>query len=272
MQRYIFKIFYLGNYFTGSQRQANGMSIFNLVELAFVKSKHISSFRDSNFIAMSRTDMGVSALASYFTLDLNKKPMINWVNKYLPKDNSIIIYNFAKISQDFNPRYPEYKIYKYALFDVDMDIMSNLNRLHGFFGIHDFSNLMRKDGAGERNPITEILEISIEQLGNAVILTFRGDKFGREQIRKMVGYITDKSLLKVSPSHILKDTTINVCSAPAKFLFLVDAKFSIQNINWVHDTKNLLQFEKLLQRMYQETNLVYFQSTMINQLISDLTK
>ena len=46
LQKYLFRVFYIGNYFNGFQRQPNGNTVENYIEMAFIRSHLISSFNE----------------------------------------------------------------------------------------------------------------------------------------------------------------------------------------------------------------------------------
>ncbi len=266
MIRYVFKIYYLGNKYTGSQRQANGQGVFNHVEIAFIKSNYINSFKESKFIAMSRTDVDVSALSNVFVLELKNTPHLNKINKFLPKDNSIIIYDYAEIDADFNPRHVHHKVYKYMIENPNQEIINKLNRIKHFEGTHNFSNLIKKDGAGTKNPISNIYQIDIQKINTNFIITFKGDKFGREQIRKIIGYITDEKFLDIEPNEILIPSEIEVSSADPQFLVLFDTKYD-GKIDW-HFNQKILQFSNLIKNNEYSINIKLYQTSMLKFLLN----
>ena len=89
-KRYAFKVYYIGKYFTGFQRQPNGMGVENYIENAFIESGCITSFKDNFYISTSRTDTGVNAISNIFTLDLEKKPNLDQINDFLPDRKSVV--------------------------------------------------------------------------------------------------------------------------------------------------------------------------------------
>lgn len=204
LQKYLFRVFYVGSYFTGFQRQPNGNTVENHIEMAFIRSNLISSFNENSYHSISRTDTKVSAIGNVFTLFCNKTPNLTRINANFPSNNSIKIWSFASITNEFKAKQPEYKVYAYHLSTAEFDKIYDIERIYQFEGEHNFSTFIKKDGAGKQNEPSIIQDISIRRTENGYYIMIRGSKFGREQIRRMVGYIMDSKYEKTNLSEILK--------------------------------------------------------------------
>lgn len=204
LQKYLFRVFYIGNYFTGFQRQPNGNTVENYIEMAFIRSNLISSFNENSYQSISRTDARVSAIGNVFTLFCNKTPNLTRINAYFPNNNSIKIWGFTPISDEFKAKQPEYKVYAYHFSNTEYDKINNIDRIYQFEGEHNFSTFIKKDGAGMQNAPSIIQDILIRRAENGYYIMIKGSKFGREQIRRMIGYIMDSKYEKTNLSEILK--------------------------------------------------------------------
>ncbi|MCY3411320.1 MAG: hypothetical protein INQ03_06755 [Candidatus Heimdallarchaeota archaeon] len=234
MRRYLFKVYYQGDKFTGFQRQPNGLAVENKLELAFIKSGFIESFHVNNYQSTSRTDAMVSAIENIFSLDMDHQPVITKINKFLPADDEIIIYAMAEVDMSFNVKQAKIKQYEYVINNPDPIMMQFFHRIYDFKGRHDYSSIIKKDGAGERNPITIIHDITYHEEKGRIIVKITGDRFGREQIRKIIGFLQDKKMYHLQVGDILdKEERTEIVSAPAGNLLLLKIEFEV-GINWIY--------------------------------------
>lgn len=231
--KFAFKVFYLGKNYLGFQRQPNGQTVENYLELAFIKANHIVSFADNNYKGASRTDNGVNAYANVFTLDLDKKPNLQRINYYLPRD--IMVWSYCKVSDTFSPRHNIGKHYRYLLSSTIPNNQSDVDLLHQFVGEHDFSSFIKKHGAGMENPTSFIYSIEINKQGSFYQIDIHGNKFGREQIRMMIGLISKG----IAPNEVFTNPDLyDIRAASPQFLWLVQVNFN-ETLNW-QDNPNLM--------------------------------
>ena len=235
MHRYLFKLYYSGSKYLGFQRQPNGQSIENRLEIGFAKSRLIASFQENKYKCVSRTDRGVSAICNMFSLYLENKPDLRLINSNLPDENSIIVYDYCISPEKFDIRVTKSKEYKYFLPTIHPEISVGLARILDFIGLHDFSNFIKGDGAGEDYPNSNIFHIELVTNGSYPFILFRGDKFGREQIRRIMGFLLDPKFLTVNPLQILESSSRpKIASADPANLWLVSIEYE-QNLNWSSD-------------------------------------
>ncbi|MHA2090235.1 MAG: tRNA pseudouridine synthase A [Candidatus Kariarchaeaceae archaeon] len=235
MKNYAFRVYYDGTQYSGFQRQPNGQSIENHLEFAFIRCKYISSFRKNSYRASSRTDAGVSAVANVFSMKLPKEPNLNFINSRLPKNKSILVWGYAEVPNDFDSRATVQKHYIYYLSPTKSQKIANMDRLNHFLGTHNFSNFIIKGGAGASNPYTRIDEIITEKVGSDTFISLKGDKFGREQIRQMIGFLCDKRYNEISPALLLQeslDRKYNIASVSPSHLALLEVTFQ-ERIKWI---------------------------------------
>jgi tRNA pseudouridine38-40 synthase len=268
MIRYLFRVFYLGCLYSGFQRQPSGQGIENFIEIAFIKTGLIHSFKKNNYRACSRTDAGVNALSNVFSLKLAKTPKLEHLNDNLPNNRSIIIWDYAEVPDNFDPRKANFKQYSYYLSDIQIPKL-NFEKIFDFIGTHDFSGLIKKHGAGVESSINTIRQIDLSYTNSGVWITLKGNKFGREQIRQIVGYLLDKRYLHMSTNDCLTKYDIyplNIESADPKYLILTDIHFE-GKINWKRKHRNLkyLIQEKLI-TIYNQLELTKVRYFHINRL------
>lgn len=238
MRRYIFKIAYIGNQFTGYQKQLNGQAIENYIENAFIEAKYINSFVNHRYRGMSRTDFGVNALSNIFVINLNEEPNLLRINYFLP--DSIVIWNYAYVADDFNPRSVVKKQYLYRIYDIPNKFEEKIDRIFQFQGKHNFQNFIKKDGAGKEDPVSTIFEIQLRKQKNFIEIIFTGDKFGREQIRRMIGILLDEKYLEKSVDELLvaPQGKNSINPASGAYLTLHDVKF-LEEIGWILDSESI---------------------------------
>lgn len=229
MKRYLFRVFYIGRNYFGFQRQLNGATIENHLEMAFIKTGLIHSFNGSSYRATSRTDTGVNSLGNTFVLDLLVVPKLERLNDNLPND--IILLSFAEVSVIFNPRHNLSKTYSYYL-SKKLEIFS-LDRIVDFVGTHNFSQFIKADGAGADNPVNTIFDTTIQESSTYYRIIITGNRFGREQIRRMIGFFLQKKYKERSIPFFFNNTAnYDIRSAPPTFLVLDQITFD-KPIFWI---------------------------------------
>ncbi|MHA2097518.1 MAG: hypothetical protein ACW99A_02420 [Candidatus Kariarchaeaceae archaeon] len=238
-QKYLFRVYYDGKLFNGFQRQPNGNTIENYIELALIRSNLIKSFKTNFYQSVSRTDTGVSAIANVFSLNCKNEPNLNRITANLPTDGSLQIWGYSSIPGDFKVRSPDHKIYSYYVKRREFESIYDFERIYGFEGNHNFSTFMKRDGAGRFQIKSVIFDISVEKVKGGYFINIKGDKFGREQIRRMIGFIMDEGYNKVQVHDLLqKKIPIHIRPANPKFLTLVKANYK-GKIAWEGSVKDL---------------------------------
>ncbi|MFQ5975348.1 MAG: tRNA pseudouridine(38-40) synthase TruA [Candidatus Hydrothermarchaeales archaeon] len=177
--RYAVKLFYNGRAYHGSQVQPD----VRTVEGRFLKALIKLNIQFKDFQSAGRTDKGVSAQSNVFaiTTDSNLlKPRI--INAQLPKDIRVLA--VKRVDDNFNPRKEaEERVYKYFLFDQNYDFKTLKKAIKLFEGEHSFHNFAILEG---KNPIRKIKRCELTKSGEVIILTFFGESFLWQMIRRMV--------------------------------------------------------------------------------------
>ena len=173
-----------------------GNTIENNIKEAF---KRIIK-REVKVLKASRTDPGVSAIGNVVAVDLDEEIIPEVVNSYLPK--SIRFWGWCIVNENFNPRraiereYIYFKLYE----GEDIEVMYEVAKL--FIGTHNLRNFMiRKNN--EKSIVT-IYDISINRLGDVLIMKFRGKGFRNKMLRKIAWTLHMVGLGKLSIDYVKK--------------------------------------------------------------------
>lgn len=231
---------YDGTHFVGWQRQLNGRSVQEAIELAIEKvaEKKITIF------GAGRTDAGVHAINQVFHFDFNKdidaKKITDALNFYL-KNESISILKTESINDDFDARRDaKLRIYKYVIINRDSPLSIEKDRAWQLkikldetkmndaaqilIGNHDFTTF-RSASCGAKSPIKTMEKINIFRKDDYIYSYFESQSFLQHQVRSMMGCIklvgenkwTKKDLLDALNS---KDRSKCASPAPAAGLYL----------------------------------------------------
>lgn len=236
---------YDGSSYYGSQIQVGLPTVMGEIQKAL---KKIHS-KDIIVTSAGRTDAHVHALAQVIhfdsELELEANNYMHALNCLLPKDIRVIDCSIEdeNFHARFNSHDKEY-IYKlnmgpYSLFErnyiyqfnskLDVELMKDASKL--FLGTHDFRNFCTTT-KNETNTYTRTLFLfEIEQEGDILIFTIRGNGFLRYMVRMMIGMLIKIGLHKVDKSLILEKFDIHNCKqkcpykAPAEGLYLNEVKY-----------------------------------------------
>lgn len=205
-------MYYIGkSKFYGSQRQPNFLTIENCILKALLKKKYIRNIKLSGFEAASRTDRFVSARGAFFTIILEKEPILMEINSALPND--IGIWAYTKVPLDFNSRYnailrhyiylvPQPLSHLQKISPINIDIMHKACR--ALEGRHDFINFLKRD-KNEVNTIRNMESVQLSIEGDFLIFQFKSKAFLRQQVRRMV-----KKILELGMGEIVYDNFIQL--------------------------------------------------------------
>ena len=241
--RYFAVVSYSGERYVGFQRQPKGATIQGEIEkqLSFLLGA------ETTIRAAGRTDAGVHAVGQTFTFDtlnaIDTEATLKALNRLLPED--IYVRSLCVVADDFDARYSATgKVYQYV-FTVnerdplrtskiaqlrrdDFEFEPFLRALKCFEGCHNFQNFTTKpeDGDGFIRTI-ESIEVTTEESGNLIRVTFRGDGFMRYQIRMILGAAMRCGFGKLRESDILEalnstQRKIVPYKAPAEGLCLME--------------------------------------------------
>ncbi|MDA7558771.1 tRNA pseudouridine(38-40) synthase TruA [Flavobacteriaceae bacterium] len=253
---YLIDIQYLGYRFHGWQKQPNLKTVQLMIErtLKFILDKRVFKI-----LAAGRTDAMVSANKTAFELFLNDIPIkdfeefLRTFNFNLPQD--IRALSIQEVDQDFNIiQHPKVKEYLYLFTEgkknhpfcapmittilepLNIELMQRGARL--FEGVHNFKSYCYKPSK-EGLFIREIVHCSLKENNlytanffpkTSYLLTVKGEGFGRNQIRLMMGVLIclgrgDITLDFIKESLEPNSSTILNYIAPASGLILNNIEF-----------------------------------------------
>jgi tRNA pseudouridine38-40 synthase len=258
--RYLFKFFYIGKNYHGSQRQLNLVSIEECIINALVKKKYMDDVVSSRFEVASRTDRWVSARGSAFSFIAKKPPILMEINSALPKD--IGIWAKVIVPQDFLSRYnAEYRHYKYIfpLYSndsaMDLDLMKEACK--ELVGRHNFINFSKRDKE-EVNTLRDLIVARFEKQDRFLIFDFKSKAFSRQQIRRMMTKIIEVGRNQISYDDFLQlfdpSKEFSYKPADANGLILWDVNFG-QTVRFEIDTKSVERMKKFLLERFEEFDL-----------------
>jgi len=258
MKRYRIALAYEGTYFSGWQKQPNGLSIQTLVEKALTTILRTPAY----LTASGRTDRGVHALEqiAHFTvpITIDTARLIYSANALLPKD--IRLLECIEVDLSFHARYSalskEYHYYLISLphlspfrrnfalhfpYSLDLSLMRSAT-LH-FVGTRDFTSFANEAarGSAAKNAVRTLKRIDLFEEEEGIRLEFEGDGFLYKMVRNIVGTLLEVGRHKLSLEEIpsifrAKDRRRAPNAAPPQGLFLV-------KVYYTGDTGNLYQFE-----------------------------
>ncbi|MBU4190680.1 MAG: tRNA pseudouridine(38-40) synthase TruA [Candidatus Thermoplasmatota archaeon] len=241
--RLALKFAYDGKSFFGYAKQPNLRTVEGEIINALKKTKIVYE----NFQSASRTDRGVSALGNVVAFNTDFKG--NVLSALNANTKNIYFYAFAKVDEDFNPRYAKERWYRYFLFNDGFDV-NRMKKASGLFvGVHDFTNFAR---AENRNPIRRINSLKIKEKNNFIILDIRAESFLWNMVRRIVS-----SLEKVGKKEIRVDVIKNALESKERFdsglaepegLILRDVKY---DFDFEKDGKVIEKVKQNLSKRFQ---------------------
>jgi tRNA pseudouridine38-40 synthase len=202
MTDYLARLFYLGDYYYGSQLQPGLKTVQGeLIDALHSWSKEEHSKQTVQL--SGRTDRGVHSFGQLVQITTNKHLNINQVNKHLPED--IILWAKTKAPEGFRPRSSVLmRHYRYYLGSLWKNIDQNQIRegISLLIGSKDFNMLSKPDE--RRNTITTVLNIAIGEDAGIKFLDVFGTSFLWKFVRKTVTLLTAIGLQQMEPEVILE--------------------------------------------------------------------
>jgi tRNA pseudouridine38-40 synthase len=236
---------YDGTRYHGWQRQANGLTIQEVLE------EKVSTITQEGIrvIGSGRTDAGVHALGQVANFRTNSNigssGLLQGINSLLPCD--IVVKELAEADASFHARYDaKSKIYLYQIYlgtvrpalcrdyawfihdTLDLDRMKEASQL--LLGTFDFSSFCAAN-CGIRNHVRTVMAVDmiIDSRGMAKFF-IEADGFLKYMVRNAVGTLVDVGRGKLSRGELIniveaKDRRRAGQTAPAHGLFLKEVKY-----------------------------------------------
>ncbi len=245
MPRYKIIIEYNGTPFVGWQKQDNGLSVQEAIEL---KIQHITK-QPVSLYGSGRTDAGVHALyqVAHFDLDiqLDTHKFIRSLNHFLA-DLPISIIDVEQVDDNFHARFDAKKrsyVYKilnrkhpstllkdrawHVIYSLNINEMREASKF--LIGKHDFSS-MRASSCQAKSAIRTIDSIEISKERDIICITVTAPSFLHNQIRILIGLLVEigkGALAKEMIPEILAAKSRTSCpyTAPAHGLYYLGAEY-----------------------------------------------
>jgi tRNA pseudouridine38-40 synthase len=236
---------YDGTRYHGWQRQANGLTIQEVLE------EGISTItqEDIRVAGSGRTDAGVHALGQVANFRTNSnigpRGLLQGINSLLPWD--IVVKELAETDASFHARYDaKSKIYLYQIYHgavrsalyrdyawfihetLDMEKMQEAAQL--LLGTFDFSSFCAAN-CGIKNHVRTVMAVDMARDSRGMIKFFiEADGFLKYMVRNIVGTLVDVGRGKLSKAELMniveaKDRKRAGQTAPAQGLFLKEVKY-----------------------------------------------
>ncbi|GBE17675.1 tRNA pseudouridine synthase A [archaeon BMS3Abin16] len=194
-RRYALKVCYEGRGFSGSQRQP----VERTVEGEFLSALDALKINYADFKAAGRTDRGVSALGNVFSFTTDSQLVkARILNSKLPLD--VRVTAVQRVESGFNPRHAVERAYKYFLPDVGFDLALMKTAAKLFIGEQSFHNFSVAD---DRNPVRRITRIEVEKKDAVIVLTFAGESFLWQMVRRMTTALGMAGRGEISQAEII---------------------------------------------------------------------
>jgi tRNA pseudouridine38-40 synthase len=202
MTRYKLTLEYDGGGFVGWQRQDNGPSVQEALEIAVAAfcGETVTSF------AAGRTDAGVHALGQVVHVDLAKDTTADTVRDALNfhlKPAPVAVLKAEAVGEEFHARFSaKARLYRYRIVNRrpplaldrgrawlvggDLDAAAMQDAAQALVGHHDFTSF-RATLCQAKSPVKTLDVLQVRREGENVFLEARAQSFLHHQVRNMVG-------------------------------------------------------------------------------------
>ena len=242
-------IAYDGTAYVGWQRQANGISIQQLIEEAFLPLSARPDGSPPTVVGAGRTDAGVHALGQVASVKVESQVPVDAIqralNIRLPAD--IRVLGVVDEHDGFHARYDASgKSYRYRI--VTTPVMSPFERLwawhapgrydidamvvaaRAFEGRHDFASL-QTGGSPVSDTIRTMTSVRVAALDGVIVVDVAGDGFLRHMVRAMVGTLVEIGSGRRTAASVTEmldgaDRGLAGPTVPAQGLTLMDVRYS----------------------------------------------
>jgi len=235
------EIEYDGTDYSGWQYQPDRPTIQGEIEEALGKLFNTPT----KVIGAGRTDQGVHAIgqaANFFTPSrLTGEKIRKGLNALLPND--IHVRTITEVGSDFHSRFSaRSKLYQYQIlcepspirkryfwfvkYRLDLDRMAKTIKY--LKKERDFRWFSVRDDEDRRNTICDVMDINLTNRGPEVIIKIEANRFLRQMVRGIVGFMTDVGRGRFTAKHteaVLAGKIRDLYFAPPQGLFLMAVKY-----------------------------------------------
>lgn len=204
MRRWALKLEYDGRGFVGWQRQANGLSVQEVLETA--ASRLCGGVPVESTVA-GRTDAGVHATAQVACLalpdQLDARAVREALNFHI-KPHAVVVLDATNVPEpDWNPRFSAIgRAYRYVILNrqarpamlagfvwhvkTPLDVAAMQRAAQTLLGRHDFSSF-RASSCQAASPVRTLDRLDVRREQDTVIIEAEARSFLHHQVRNMVG-------------------------------------------------------------------------------------
>jgi len=201
--RWALKLEYDGTGFVGWQRQANGVSVQQVLEQAAARLNHGTAVAS---IVAGRTDAGVHAAGQVAHIDLPvgyaARKVRDALNFHM-KPHPVVVLRAAEVAAEWNARFDaNRRRYRYCILNRrsrpallqnrvwHVGAPLNADAMHAaaqsLLGRHDFTSF-RAAACQAKSPLRTLDRLEIAREGDIVVVTTEARSFLHHQVRNMVG-------------------------------------------------------------------------------------
>ncbi len=243
MARFAAQIGYDGTDFFGWQRQLEGRTVQQTIEVLLTK---LNSQKPVTVVARGRTDSGVHAIGQVVHFDvanaIGGKELLHKIERMLPDD--LAIHALQEVPQDFHARFDaksrEYRYdllhhhdpfrirYAWRVHDT-LDVAAMESAAYQLRGRFDFTALS-KNNPDTKNMVCDLSLLEIDSGSDFTSIRIKADRFLYGMVRMMTGFLVEigrgrrdeVELLKLLHSRRREG---QATLAPAKGLTFVHAEY-----------------------------------------------
>ena len=246
MPRYKLIVEYDGTGLVGWQRQAKGLSVQEILEIAVERlcGKHVTVH------GAGRTDAGVHAIAQTAHLDLARDRPTDVIRSALNqhvKPHAVAVRTVERVADIFDARRSARgRVYRYRILNrrsppaldrgrvwhvgpaLDMAAMQAAARV--LLGKHDFTTF-RDTQCQAKSPVKTLDALDIARAGDEIWIEARARSFLHHQVRNMVGTLKLVGAGKWGPADVkraldARDRRAGGPTAPPQGLYLVEVVYA----------------------------------------------
>jgi tRNA pseudouridine38-40 synthase len=247
MPRYKLTLEYDGTGLVGWQRQANGLSVQEILETAVERYCGVRA----TVHGAGRTDAGVHALAQCAHVDLPREasPEVirNALNQHV-KPAAVAVLEVARVADSFDARRSARgRVYRYRILNrrppptlerarvwhvgrhLDVEAMQEGTR--ALVGKHDFTSF-RDSLCQAKSPVKTLDRLDVSRFGEEIHIEARARSFLHHQVRNMVGTLKlvgegKWRVADVAAALAARDRRAGGPTAPAEGLYLVEVVYAV---------------------------------------------
>ncbi len=246
-QRWALKIEYDGAGFVGWQRQANGLSVQEVLEAAAAK---LEGAPVASIVA-GRTDAGVHAAAQIAHIDLARPiaaPSLIAALNFHMQPHAVAVLQAVAVGPDFSARFSAIgRCYRYDILNRPARPALSLGRVwhvkrpldaaamqeaaRHLLGKHDFSSF-RAASCQAKSPLRTLDRLDIQRNGDILSIVAEARSFLHHQVRNMAGTLVKVGLGEWPPRRVrdileAADRRAAGPTAPAEGLTLTAVRYSV---------------------------------------------